>query len=194
MVVRSEASWKASRSPLATIDAAAARLLGSRPRRRGNRRPRSRHPWRWEAAGRDQLGQAVELLDDVALEDAAALVGREELLPPVRHRQRIPGGQHRARLLGLKEADQVIGEADDRAAALAVGAAHRLRHGVIGAVREGIAVDDEKRRRRPSVRACIPLRRRHGRCGRRFRPASARADDAAAFTRVSLQSFVSPDT
>ena len=98
-----------------------------------------------EAAGRDEFGQAVKLLDDVALEDAAALVGRENLLPPVRRRQRVPRGEDGARLLALPEADEIIGEADDGAAALAVGATDRFRHGVIGAVGEGIAVDDEQR-------------------------------------------------
>jgi hypothetical protein len=38
-----------------------------------------------------------------------------------------------------------IGEAQDRAAALVAAPADRLRQGVVGAMGEGIAVDDEQR-------------------------------------------------
>src|SRR5882724_3458473 len=80
-----------------------------------------------KAAGRDKLRQYVELLDDLVVELAAALIGREQLLAVGRRAERVPADQHGARPLGLVEAQQQIGKADDRAAATIAAAADRFR-------------------------------------------------------------------
>jgi hypothetical protein len=98
-----------------------------------------------EAAGADEIGQDVELLDQLTIEMPAALIIRKELLPVGRRAQRIPADEHGARTFALVKAQEKIGEADDRAGAFIALAADRLRQRVIGAVRERIAVDDEKR-------------------------------------------------
>jgi hypothetical protein len=97
-----------------------------------------------KAARRHELRQDIELLDQFVIEIAAALIPREQLLPVGRAAERVPADQHGARPLAVVEPDQEIGETDDRPAALVAGAADRFRQRVIGAVREGVAVDDEQ--------------------------------------------------
>ena len=95
MVVRSEASWKASRSPLATMTLPAAGLFARNGGGEEIVRLEARLFGVGEAAGGDELGKHVELVDDVALENAAALIGREELLAPVGRGQRVPARRGR---------------------------------------------------------------------------------------------------
>src|SRR5947209_15444313 len=83
----------------------------------------------------------------------AALIIRKELLPVCRCIKRIPADEHRTRAFALAEPDQEIGEADNRAGAFFALAQNRLRQRVIGAMREGIAVDDEEGRARRLQRA-----------------------------------------
>ena len=61
-----------------------------------------------------------------------------------RNAERIPADQNGARLLVLMEPQEEVREADDGARPLVALAPNRLGQGVIGAMREGVAVDDEK--------------------------------------------------
>ena len=81
-----------------------------------------------EAAGRDELRQDRQLLDDLVVELAPALIGRERLVPVGRRIERVPADQHRARLLGVVEPQQEIGEADDRAGRPVAVRADRFRN------------------------------------------------------------------
>src|SRR6185369_5974187 len=92
----------------------------------------------------DETGERLELLDELRVEVPAALIGGKEPLAKIRRAERVPGGHHRARPLALVEAEQEIGEADDRPAAQPAGPPERLRQRVIGAMRERIAVDDQQ--------------------------------------------------
>src|SRR5205085_465110 len=98
-----------------------------------------------EAERRDELREQVELLEELRVELAPRLVAGERLVPIGRHRERVPGDEHRPRLLGLPEPDEHVREADDRAGGTALGTADRLRERVVGAVRERVAVDCEER-------------------------------------------------
>jgi hypothetical protein len=98
-----------------------------------------------ETAGGDELRQQSELIEQLGGESAAALIAGKRPVPPGRRVERVPADQHRARRLVEIEPQQGIGEADDRTAALAVAPPDRLRHAVIGAMRERVAVDDEQR-------------------------------------------------
>jgi hypothetical protein len=147
-VTCSLASWKASRSPLATRTRTSRRL-----RDRGGEEVVGLVAWSLgigEAAGGDEFGERLELVDELRIEVAAALIGGEEALPVGRRAQRVPADQDRARPLAFVEAEQDVGEAENRAAAAVAGAADRFRQRVVGAVREGIAVDDEEGRARLS--------------------------------------------
>src|SRR3712207_7534127 len=53
--------------------------------------------------------------------------------------------EHRARLLVLMEPNQKVGEADDGAGSFVAPAQDRLRQSVIGAVRERVAVDQDRK-------------------------------------------------
>jgi hypothetical protein len=99
-----------------------------------------------EAERTDELRQEVELLEQLRVEDAAALVGGEGLQAIGRLANAVPSDHHRARLLGFPEAEQEVREADDCARGKACRAAHRLRQRVIGAVCERVAVDRKQRR------------------------------------------------
>ena len=98
-----------------------------------------------EAAGGDESGQQIELIDELGVERASALIRRQSLVPIGRLIERVPADQNGARMLVPEEPQQEIGETDDRAAAAAVAAPDRLRQAVIRPVREGISVDDEQR-------------------------------------------------
>src|SRR5262249_55131833 len=73
-----------------------------------------------EAAGEDEARQDLQLLYQLGVEVAVALVVRQRLLPPRRRLQRVPGGEDGARSLVGIEPQQEIREADDGAAALVV--------------------------------------------------------------------------
>ena len=128
MVVRSETSWNVSRSPLATIAVPPAPLLGGDGGGEKIVGLVARRLGVGEAAGRDELRQRVELLEQRVVEFAAALVGRELPVPVGRRVERVPADQHGARLLGLVEPQQKIGEAEDGAG----GPAAALRRIVFG--------------------------------------------------------------
>ena len=59
--------------------------------------------------------------------------------------QRIPGDQHRARLLFAIEAQEHIRKAEDGAGGLAAAPQDGFRQSMIGAVCEGITIDDQQR-------------------------------------------------
>ena len=59
-----------------------------------------------EAHRLDQLRRQVELLEQVVVELAPALVALERLVPVGRHGQRVPGDEHGTRLLLLPEPDE----------------------------------------------------------------------------------------
>ena len=63
------------------------------------------------------MRQDLELVDQFLIELPAALIVREEPLPVGRRTERVPADQHGARPFGLVQAQQEIGEPDDRAAA-----------------------------------------------------------------------------
>ena len=128
----------------------------------------------------DELRQEVELLEQLGVEDAAALVGGEAPPGGRSARRRSPTDHHRARLLGFPEAEQEVREADERARGQARGAPHRLRQRVVGAVGERVAVDREQRASRG---AAARSARRSAPSGARSRPGARRA--AAARARSS---------
>ena len=57
-----------------------------------------------EAAGRDEIGDDRELLDDVVVEFAAALIGRKGFVPVGFRFQSVPGDDDGARLLDRHKA------------------------------------------------------------------------------------------
>ena len=63
----------------------------------------------------------------------------------VGHLERVPGDQHRPRMLRLPETEEHRPEPEEHVPRATVGAAERLRNRVVGAVRERVAVDDEQR-------------------------------------------------
>src|SRR5262249_54944787 len=75
----------------------------------------------------------------------AALIAGQALVPISRHFERVPGDQHGARLLGLVDPQQEIGEAEQRARRTLLARQDRLRQRVIGAPRERVAVDHRQR-------------------------------------------------
>ena len=144
MVTLSEASWNASRSEVATsawppravsASAAAARKSSaSYPPPLATAKPNER----------DELGEKGKLLEELGVELASRLVRVERLVPVGRHLEGVPGDENGARFLRLPQADEHVGEADERAGRAAVGAADRLRQRVVRAVGERVAVDDEQ--------------------------------------------------
>ena len=92
-----------------------------------------------------ELGQEIELLEELVVELATALVAVEQLVPVRRHVSVSQPTSDRARLFGLPQAHEEVREADERIARLPLGTAHRLRQRVVGAMRERVAVDDEQR-------------------------------------------------
>jgi hypothetical protein len=98
-----------------------------------------------EAAGGDEFGDDRELLDDLIVEFAPALIGRKGFVPVGLFLQRVPGDNDGARLLVAMEPQQQIGEAENGAGRPLALALDRLRQGVIGAVSERIAVDRQQR-------------------------------------------------
>ena len=101
---------------------------------------------RGEADRADEGREHVELLEQLTIEDATALVRRERRVPVRGDVERVPRDEHRARPLVLPQPQEHVREADERVAGAAVRSAHRLRERVVRAMRERVAVDDEKRR------------------------------------------------
>ena len=97
-----------------------------------------------EAHRTDELREQLELLEQLGIEDAARLVGGERLAAIGGLADAVPADEHGARLLRLPQAEQEVGEADDRAGREAGRAPHRLGQGVVGAVGQRVAVDDEQ--------------------------------------------------
>ena len=98
-----------------------------------------------EAERLDERGHGRELLEERLVEHATGLVGGEGLVPVGRRLERVPGDEHRRRLLGVPQPQQVVRDADERIGRPAARAADRLRERVVGAVREVVAVDREQR-------------------------------------------------
>ena len=92
----------------------------------------------------DELWEQGELLDELGVEHAPALVRVEGLVAVRRDLQRVPGDEHRARGLGLPKPQQHVREADYCPGRLAFRSANRLRERVVGTVRQRIAVDREQ--------------------------------------------------
>src|SRR5262249_60333815 len=93
----------------------------------------------------EKFGNKLKLLDEVVVEVAAALIGRKSLVSVGFRFERIPADEHCARPLGAIELQQAIGETEDRARRPPAIAVDRLRQRMVGAVREGIAVDYQQR-------------------------------------------------
>jgi len=98
-----------------------------------------------KAALRNELRQHVELVHQLGVEDAAALVSRERPVAISRGDEGVPADQHRTGLLLRVEPQQKIGKADDRFPAFVATPPHRFRDTVIGAMRKRVAIDDEPR-------------------------------------------------
>ena len=88
---------------------------------------------------------SAKLLDELVIEVAATLICGKSLVPVGLRFERVPADQHRARLLGAIKLQQAIGETEDCARRPSAIAADRLRQRMIGAVREGIAVNRQQR-------------------------------------------------
>ena len=144
MVVRSEASWKVSRSPLAirTVPPRLSSAAAAAARKSSASKPGALAFWKPQAA--DEFRDEVELLKQGVVELSTALVGREFLMPVGGHFQRVPGYQHRARLFLAVKTQQKIGKAEDGAGGLAASPQDRLWQSMIGAMGERIAVDDQQ--------------------------------------------------
>ena len=99
-----------------------------------------RHPRRLESPG-----QQIQLLEDLGIEVAPALVALEQLVSVGGDADRVPADDNRPRLLGLPQALQHRHESDQGVRRPAVVPAERAREGVKGTVREGVAVDGEER-------------------------------------------------
>src|SRR4051794_21404625 len=97
-----------------------------------------------EAAGRDEFREDLQLLDQFVVELAAALIGGKQSLAVCRGAERVPADQYGARTLTLVQPQQEIGEADDGAATVIPSSPDRFGQGVVGAVGEVVAVDDEQ--------------------------------------------------
>jgi hypothetical protein len=97
-----------------------------------------------EAECLDEAGEHIELLEDRRLELATRLVRLERLVPVRRHLERVPGDQHGVGPLGVPQSREEVAEADQRVDRPAADPPDRLRHAVVGAVRERIAVDRQQ--------------------------------------------------
>src|ERR1700722_3786279 len=93
----------------------------------------------------DQVGQDLQLIDELVIKMTPALVGRKKSLPECRRTERVPADQYRAWLFTVIEAQQEIGKARDRATAAVAGPPYRFRQIVVGAVPEGVTVNDKER-------------------------------------------------
>jgi hypothetical protein len=96
-----------------------------------------------KAAGGDEVRNDGELLDQIVIELAAALIRGKLLVAIGRRFVSVPTDQHGARLFLAMKTQQQIGEAKDRAGRPVAVLADILRQRVIGAVRKGVAVDHQ---------------------------------------------------
>src|SRR5581483_7435880 len=100
---------------------------------------------RREAERAHELREELELLEDLRIEDATALVGGERLEPVGRLADTVPADEDGARPLRLPQPQEEVRKADERARRKPGCAPQRLRQRVVGAVRERVAVDREQR-------------------------------------------------
>ena len=104
------------------------------------RRLRRREPERL-----DELGQQVELLEQVVLEDATGLIRGERRVAIRRRVERVEAHEHGTRLFLVPEPDEHVREADDHVRGPSFCAPNLLRERVVRAMRERVAVDGEQR-------------------------------------------------
>ena len=102
-----------------------------------------------KAAGGDEERQDVELAQQLGVELPPALIARERLMTIGRRVERVPADKHHARLFLRIETHQEIRKADDGTTAPAVAPPDRFRQGVVGAVGEQVAIDDQQRPAHP---------------------------------------------
>ena len=143
--MRSLASWKRSRSEVATSDGPLLLLLGRDDGAHEVVRFVARRLRRREPERLDELRQQVELLEQVVLEDAAGLVRRERRVAIRRRVERVEADEHGTRLLLVPEPDEHVREADDHVRGPTLCAADLLRERVVRAMGERVAVDGEQR-------------------------------------------------
>jgi len=98
-----------------------------------------------EPAGRNELRHDIELVEQLGVEDAPALVAFQGAVPVGRRVECVPADEHGAGLFLRVEPQQEISEADDCAAALVAAPSDRFRQCMVGAVRKRVAIDDEQR-------------------------------------------------
>lgn len=80
-----------------------------------------------EPAGCDEGRQQLELVQQLAVEDASGLVGRKRFAAIGRRIKRVPAHQDSPGSLLLVEAQERVGEANDRTATLVAGPPDRFR-------------------------------------------------------------------
>src|SRR5262249_6434513 len=122
-------------APVLRGDRGGEKVVGLVPRRLGVGEPARGHKFR----------QNFELIDQFVVELPAALVTRQQFLTVGWRPERIQADDYAPWPVALIEPQQEIGEPDNRAAAAVAAPPDRFGQGVIGAVRERIAVDDKQR-------------------------------------------------
>ena len=165
----------------------------TRRRRRGSRPPRSPSRLRDGKAHRlEQLRREIELLQQVVVELAAALVARERVVAVGRDGRACPSATSTARGDSSSQSrTSRLPTPTSSPAGPPAGAADRLRQRVVGAVRERVAVDDQgaacvscraSRSLRPQQaagRSLFQTRHQAELRARRSRPSAARSRPAA---------------
>jgi len=97
-----------------------------------------------KATRRNEFRDEGELLDQRVIEFTPALICWEFLMPIGWDFESVPGDDHRARLFLAVKTQKEIGKTENRAGLFSSSPQDGLWQCVIGAVREGIPVDDEK--------------------------------------------------
>lgn len=154
MVVRSEAKLERVAVAARNEDGAAPLFFGCGS---GGEKIICLEAWRFrilKAAGGHEIRQDFKLLKHGVVEFASALVSRKFLMSVGSDFQRVPGDEHGARLLLAVEAQQHIGKTENGTRRLAAAPQDGFRQGVIGAMREGIPIDDQQRL--AGTRRCTP--------------------------------------
>ena len=136
MVVRSEASWNVSRSPLATRTVPPRFSSFAGRGRKKIIRLEARRFRILKAACGNKFRKSIKLLKQGVVEFASALVGGKFLMPIGGGFQRIPRDKHGARLLISVEPQQHIGKAENGTSGFAATPQDCFRQGVIGAMGE----------------------------------------------------------
>ena len=98
-----------------------------------------------KATRRNEVRDESELLDQRVIEFTPALICWEFFMPVGRDFERVPGDDHGARLFLAVKTQKEIGKTENRAGRFSSAPQDGLWQCVIGAVRKGIPVDDEKR-------------------------------------------------